>query len=197
MAWGAADAASPVAQTMIVQGGTGTNTNGATWTHQGSLGTSQGVPGRLSFTTGGLIAASGTTAQTAVSRLELGATKVLANNTTTTVTNVTVASNTVAAGLVEYTVEVLDGTDVQVETGQFIYQVSNKGGTIANNTITPATGWPKNVTTSGTLTVTWAISAANPALLSVNANSSLTPSTGYPRVTYSIRNLTQQAIAVQ
>jgi hypothetical protein len=207
LAFGAADAASPVAQTLSVQNvvaGT-SNTAGVTWTQQASLGTSQGAPGRHSFTNGALITASGTTQQTAVSRLELGATKVLTNNTVTTVVNVTDASNTVAAGFVEYAVEVFDGTDLQVETGSFTYQVTNKGGTIANNTITFAgasgvgvtSNYPKNTTTSGTLAVTWAISAANPALLSVNANSSLTPSTGYPRVTYSIRNLTQQAIAVQ
>jgi hypothetical protein len=200
-----ATSATPVAYGISAQGASGTNTNGATWTHTGSLGTSQGVPGVMSFKTGGLIAASGTTAQTAVSRLELGATKVLTNNTVTTVVNVTDASNTVAAGFVEYSVEVFDGTDLQVETGSFTYQVTNKGGTIANNTITFAgasgvgvtSNYPKNTTTSGTLAVTWAISAANPALLSVNANSSLTPSTGYPRVTYNIRNQTQQAIAVQ
>jgi hypothetical protein len=151
----------------------------------------------MSFKTGGLIAASGTTAQTAVSRLELGATKVLANNTNTAIVNVTDASNTAAAGTVDYAIEVFDGTDLQVESGSFTYQVTNKGGTIANNTVTFPTGFPKNVTTSGTLTATWTITAANPAVLTLNANSSLTPSTGYPRVTYAIRNLTQQAIAVQ
>lgn len=187
----------PVAQTISMESATGTNTAGATFTMVGSLGTSQGTPGILDFQTGGLIAASGTTAQTAVSRQVLGASKVLANNTTTTVTNVTVASNTVAAGVVDYTVEVFDGTNLQLESGSFTYQVTNKGGTIANNTITAPTGFPKNTTTSGTLTTTWTITAANPALLQINANSSLTPSTGYPRVTYTVRNLTQQAIAPQ
>lgn len=195
MAFGNTDAASPVAQILSVQGGTGTNTNGATWTHQASLGTSQGVPGRMSFTAGGLIAASGTTSQTAVSRLELGATKVLANNTATTLVNVTDASNTVAAGVLDYAVEVFDGTDVQTEVGSVSYMVTNKGGTIANNTTTKFGN--QQAATAGTLSVTWTISAANPALLQINANSSLTPSTGYPRVTYAPRNLTQQAIAVQ
>jgi hypothetical protein len=204
---GNTDAASPVGYTISSQSvvaGT-TNTAGATRTEIASLGTSQGTPGRYHIQTGAMIAASGSTQQTAVDRLILGATKVLTNNTVTTVVNVTDASNTVAAGFVEYAVEVFDGTDLQVETGSFTYQVTNKGGTIANNTITFAgasgvgvtSNYPKNTTTSGTLAVTWAISAANPALLSVNANSSLTPSTGYPRVTYTIRNLTQQAVAPQ
>ncbi len=196
---GGADNASPSAQLFSVQnvvGGT-TNGSGQPWTFRGSLGTSQGVPGRIHLQTGALIAASGTTQQTPVDREIFGASKVLTNNTTTTVCNVTVASNTVAGGIVDYTVEVFDGTDLQIETGEFVYQVTNKGGTIANNTITPPTGYPKNVATAGTLTVTWTISNANPALLAINANSSLTPSTGYPRVTYNLRNHTQQAIAIQ
>ena len=204
---GTADAASPVAQTLSVQnvvGGT-SNIAGATTTLRGSLGTSQGAPGRIHLTGGALIAASGTTQQTAVDRAIFGASKVLVDNTTTTVTNVTVAGDTVASGIVEYVVEVFDGTDLQLESGSFIYQVTNKGGTIANNTITRpgasgvgvTTFYPVNTATSGTLAVTWTITAANPALLQINANSSLTPSTGYPRVTYTLRNLTQQAIAVQ
>jgi len=194
-----AAAASVVAQTISVQNVVGGSTNGSgqPWTFRGSLGTSQGVPGRIHLQTGALIAASGTTQQTPVDREIFGASKVLTNNTVTTVCNVTVANNTVASGIVDYTVEVFDGTDVQIETGEFIYQVTNKGGTIANNTITPPTGYPKNVATSGTLTVTWTISNANPALLQINANSSLTPSTGYPRVTYNLRNHAQQAVAIQ
>lgn len=194
---GAAAAASPVAQSIAPQDATGTNTAGPTFTLRGALGTSQGAPGVIDLQTGALITASGTTAQTAVSRTVLGATKVLTNNTGTSIVNVTDASNTAAAGIVDYAIEVFDGTDLQIESGSFTYQVTNKGGSFANNTITFPTGFPKNVTTSGTLTATWTITAANPAVITLNANSSLTPSTGYPRVTYTIRNLTQQAIAPQ
>ncbi len=201
LGFGALDAAaaSVVAQTISVQNVVSGSTNGAgqPFTVRGSLGTSQGVPGRIHIQTGALIAASGTTQQTPVDREIFGASKVLTNNTVTTVCNVTVANNTAAGGIVDYTVEVFDGTDLQVETGEFVYQVTNKGGTIANNTITSPTGYPKNVATAGTLTVTWTISNANPALLAINANSSLTPSTGYPRVTYNLRNHTQQAVAIQ
>lgn len=190
-------AAAPVAQTISAESvvaGT-TNTAGATWKLIGSLGTSQGAPGVIDFQTGGMIAASGSTQQTAVSRLALGATKVLTNNTVTTLVNVTNASNTAAGGVIDYTVEVFDGTDVQTEVGSVSYMVTNKGGAWSGNTATKF-GNAQNMT-AGTLTVTWAISGANPALLSVNANSSLTPSTGYPRVSYNVRSLSQQAIAIQ
>lgn len=197
LAFGATDAASPVAQTLSVQNvvaGT-TNTAGATWTHTASLGTSQGAPGRFHIQTGGMIAASGSTRQTAVDRAIFGATKVLTNNSATTVANITVASNTSAGGTLDYVVEVFDGTDLQYETGTVAFGVTNKGGAFSGNTTTKAVN--QQNATSGTLTVTWAISGANPGVLSVNANSSLTPSTGYPRVTYNLRSGSQQSISIQ
>lgn len=197
LTFGAADAASPVAQTLSVQnvvGGT-TNTAGATWTQRGSLGTSQGAPGRIHLQGGAMIAASGTTQQTAVDRLVVGATRVLTNNSAITLANVTNASNTSVGGRVDYCIAVEDGTDVQYECGSATYGISNKAGVFSGNTVTKAINHQN--ATAGTLTVTFAISAANPALLSVNANSSLTPSTGFPRITYSLQNLGQQAVAIQ
>jgi len=199
IAFGATDAAaaSVVAQTESVQSVVAGSTNGSgqAWTRIGSLGTSQGVPGRQHFQTGALIAASGTTQQTAVDRLVVGATKVLTNNSATAITNATVASNTAAGGVLDYVVEVFDGTDVQTEVGSVSYTVVNKGGVFSGNTTTKFGN--SQTATSGTLTVTFAISAANPGVISVNANSSLTPSTGYPRITYMPRNLSQNAIAIQ
>jgi hypothetical protein len=195
LAFGVADANPPVAQSQIVQSATGTNIAGATWTHQASLGTSQGAPGRISFKGGALISASGSTQQTAVSRLEIGATKVLTNNSATTITNATAASNTIAGGVLDYLVEVFDGTELQTEVGSVSYTLINKGGAFSGNTMTKFGN--SQTATSGTLTVTFAISAANPGVISVNANSSLTPSTGYPRITYMPRNLSQNAISIQ
>jgi len=197
LTFGTTDAASPVAQTLSVQNvvaGT-SNTAGATWTHRASLQTGNAVPGRFHVTGGALSETSGTTQATAVDRLITGAAKVLTNNSATTILNVTNASNTNAGGVLDYCVEVFDATDVQYECGMVTYGISNKGGVFSGNTATKF-GNHQNAT-SGTLTVTFAISAANPGALSVNANSSLIPSTGYPRITYSLRNLTQQAVAVQ
>lgn len=198
LALGAADAASPVAQTLSVQnvvGGT-TNTAGATYTQIGSLGTSQGAPGRIHLQTGAMIAASGTTQQTAVDSLIVGATKVLTNNSATTIANVTDASNTVAGVVLSYGVEVFDGTDLQYEQGTVTCSVVNKGGAFSGNTCTKAGN--QQSASSGTLSVTFAISGANPAVLSVNANSSLTPSTGYPRIKYNVvGTMGQQAISIQ
>lgn len=117
-----------------------------------------------------------------------------ANNTTTTVANLTLASGSVAAAIIEYAVQVTNGTDYQIEVGQVILSVTNKAGSVANNTATKVNN--QQACTSGTLTVTWSLTAASPAAVQVNANSNLTPSTGYPRIRYHIRNLTSQAIAL-
>ena len=138
--------------------------------------------------------ATGTGDQASIDRLILNGFRAVANNTTTAVISTTLATNSVAAGIVNYSVEVFDGTDVQVEVGQVSYHVTNKGGAVANN-VTLKYGNTQAVT-AGTLTVTWTISAAATPLIAVNANSSLTPSAGYPRVTFSVENLTSQAIGL-
>lgn len=195
--FGDSDNSAPTSQTTGVQSAVAGTTNaaGATWNLRGSLGTSQGVPGRIHLTGGAMIAASGTTQQTAVDRAIFNGTKVLTNNSAITIANVTAASGSNAGGQIGYFVEVTDGTDFQYETGIVSFGVTNKGGVFSGNTATKF-GNHQNAT-AGTLTVTVAISGANPALLSVNANSSLTPSTGYPRITYWMMNGGHQAVAPQ
>ena len=119
----------------------------------------------------------------------------ISNNSGTAMANFTLASNTSIAGNVMYSVRVFNGTDLQVEVGQASYCCQNKGGVFSGNTVVKY-GNQQNMT-SGTLTVTWTITGANPAVLTVNANSSLTPNTGYPVVTMTIDNLSGQAVAVQ
>jgi len=157
-----------------------------------STGTGRGTVNIKGYTTA---TATGTADNTQVDREVIGAFKALTDNTVIALVNCTLANNTVVAGWLEYAVEVWNGTDLQVEVGQVGYKSTNKAGAFAGNT---ATVYNMTQTmTAGTLTVTFTITAANPAVISVNANSSLTPSAGYPRITYCIRNLTQQAIAIQ
>jgi hypothetical protein len=133
--------------------------------------------------------------QTQVDSAIHGATLAPTNNTVTTATNVTVASNSVAALVFSYGVEVFDGTNLQVEEGFVSCHVINKAGVFSNNVCLKSGN--QQALGSGTLTVTWTITAANPALIQVNANSSLTPSAGYPRVVYHLFNQSSQALAVQ
>ena len=173
----------------------GTNIPGVTTTIQASLGTGSGLPGRLHLASSALGTAAGTTAHTAVDRHIVGGNKILTNNSAIAIMNATVANNTAHASHYHYAVEVFDGTDIQIEEGVVACHVTNKAGALANNTVVKAVN--QQAATAGTLAVTFAISAANPAVVSFNANSSLTPSAGYPRISYEAVNLTQQAIAVQ
>jgi len=137
---------------------------------------------------------SGTTDGTQVDRQVIGGFKALTDGADAALVNVTVASNTVASGVIRYAVEVFNGTDLQVEEGQAFYHVTNKAGTIANNEVNQTF---QQALTSGTLLVDWTITAADPAVVTINANSSLTPSAGYPRITYTIESFSQQAISIQ
>lgn len=175
-------------------------TSGATDKAGGTLNLDPGIPtglGRSVVSIGGysLATATGTGDNTRIPRQIVGPGKVLANNTVTALVNCSIASNTVIAVVLRYAVEVFNGTDLQIEEGFVTLHATNKAGVIANNTIVKSGN--QQAMTSGTLTVTFTITAANPAVVSVNANSSLTPSTGYPRITYSIDNLTQQIITIQ
>lgn len=137
---------------------------------------------------------TGTSDNTQIDRQIVGNVKTLTNNSNTAMVNCTIANGTVIAGVLRYAVEVTDGTDYQVEEGMISYHVTNKAGVLANNTVVKFGN--QQAMTAGTLTVTWTITAANPAVLTLNANSSLTPSAGYPKVTYTIDNLTSQAISI-
>lgn len=121
--------------------------------------------------------------------------KSLTNNSAINIISAVIANNTVIAGNIRYAIEVTDGTDMQVEEGIISYHATNKAGAIANNTVVKSSN--QQAMTAGTLTATFAISAANPALISVNANSSLTPSAGYPRISYVVDNLTSQNVNIQ
>ncbi len=198
---GTVASATPVAQTLSAQNGVGTDIAGALMTIRGSLGTGNAKPGAIALSTGLASATSGTTAQTAVQRQIIGGFKVLTNNSAIALVNATVATETAVGGIIEYTIEVTNGTDMQADSGSVYYTAVNKGGTVTA-TITNPNGETSGTNfiqalSSGTLAVTWAISAATPAVISINANSSLTPSTGYPRITYRVFNGGQQAIAMQ
>jgi len=174
--------------------GTDSNTVGGAQRFAGGRPTGTGLPGLTGFQGSLLSTTAGTAASALIDRFIANAAKVLTNNSAVAVVNATIANGTSVGGKIVYTIEVWDGTDNQVEIGEVNYKARNKAGTVV---ATLAELNSAQEVDSGTLGTTWAISAANPAVISINANSSLTPSTGYPRITFSIQNLGQQAIAIQ
>lgn len=168
---------------------------GGALTLRPGIGTGTAVPAPVVVGASVLGTASGTGAQAQVTRHTFGTTKILTDAAAIAIVQATLANGSVHASRYQYAVEVTNGTDFQIEEGLATCHVTNKAGAIANNTCVKASN--QQAMTAGTLTVTFAISAANPAVISVNADSSLTPSAGYPRLTYELVNLTQQTVAVQ
>lgn len=193
---GGINVAAPTNQTSQAvgsRGGTDTNVAGANWNQQPGAGTGNSLPSQYNINGPANGGVSGTTAQTQVLRMGTNWSKVLTNNTVTTVVNATDASNTSAALIIHYAIEIFDGTNVQYEVGLVMCAINNKAGALTQNTCTKS-GNIQGVT-SGTLTVTWTITAANPGAVQINSNSSLATTTN--RLTYNIENLTQQAVVIQ
>jgi len=133
--------------------------------------------------------------------LYMPVTKSVTNNSAASIANLTLASNSSAAVIVNYSVQVIDASNhIQNEVGSVLCNVANSNGTITlggTNGCVVAKSQPIISASGGTLTVTWTLTAANPSVLKVNANSSLTPSANYPKVTTTLHSLTGQAITLQ
>jgi hypothetical protein len=153
--------------------------------------TGNAIPAQIRLQAGVMNPTSGTGDNANVDRYMTGS-KVLTDNSAITILNATLAAGTGIGGIIRYSIEVRDGTDIQVETGFAVYSGVNKAGAF---TVSITEVSSQQDLSAGTLATTWAISGANPAAISVNANSSLTPSAGYPRISYSVENFAQQAIA--
>ena len=116
--------------------------------------------------------------------------KNLTNNTTTDLVNFTMANLSSIAGCLDYAVEVFQtGVGAQIETGTVHFHCTHQGGVPGNNVATKHDN--QQSLGAGTLTVTFTITAANPAVVQVNANSSLTPTT--LKIGYIAKNFTSQA----
>jgi hypothetical protein len=141
--------------------------------------------------------ATGTSDNAARDCVIVGHVKRVSNNVATSVISMTIASGTAVAVAIDYGVEVKNaGGAQQVEGGRVTCTAYNVSGTVTSGGCQKVGNVP--ALSSGTLAVSWDISAASPAVVTVNANSSLTPSTGFPVVRLSaITNLTGQAMVTQ
>jgi hypothetical protein len=188
----------PTSHTVSVQHASGTDTNGAPFTIVGSRATGAGVPGRLHLQGSAVSPTSGSSLNSAIDRLIVGATKVLTNNTDTGLLTLTLATDSAEAVLIDYHVEAVDTTNhkMQTEVGQVICNVANENGTVSGNVCTKLGN--QQYVGANALTVTWTTTAATPSVVTINSNSTLAAlASGYPRVTYSVRHLGQQAVSVQ
>jgi hypothetical protein len=136
---------------------------------------------------------TGTSDNTATDRIIVTSPKSITDGSATTLVSLTLAAGSTTGGCLRYTIEVTNGTDFQVETGEVFISGYNKAGVFG---VTATEVNSQQNLSSGTLTTAWAISSANPAVVSVNADTSLTATTGYPRITYTYENYGQQAVTI-
>jgi hypothetical protein len=157
------------------QSGTGSDKVGGAFTVSGGAGTGAGAPGDLNLQTAVLLG-TGSTGQSFADRLYWRATpKTLTESSATAIADIAVASGSVVAGTLEYTVESNDGTDFQSRKGTVPFSAVNKAGTL---TTTLGTVVEIVALSAGTLTCTPTITTgANKITLNLNAVSSLSQTT--------------------
>jgi hypothetical protein len=188
---GGVDSATPVASTIQIgetsRPGTDSNVGGGAGIVRTGNGTGTGALPVFTEQTPAPVA-SGTGAQSYVSRRVLGhSNAALVNNTATLFCRVNANSLTSMALLVSYTVEVKTATDVQIETGFVSFtNVTNSTPTITIGTAVKS--GTLNLPSSGTLAVSFAGTVNGSSVdYKITSNSSLTPTTH--RVMFEIINL--------
>jgi hypothetical protein len=163
---------------VTVKGATaaGTDQVGGITIFQGGLGTGNGNAGHVKLQSG-LPIASGTTAHTVGDRIFItGQRTALADNTVATFAQLSVASGAMVAGTIFYTVRASNGTDHQVEAGQYTFSAVNKAGTMT--VASSATANTSQALSAGTLAISSSVTAGTDAInLRITSDTSLTTTT--------------------
>lgn len=196
--YGSADAAAPIAQSLIVQSvvaGT-TDTAGVLWTRRASLGTGTGAGGNVMEKTGFSAKTTGTSQHTAVDRAIIVAKgKVLTSASAISLFEVALPALAMCGGAIQATIVCTNGTDMQAFTQSVTYSAVNKAG-VYTKSITATTG-DKSVTGASTLTTVWSIlDGTNKVTIQVAATTSLTPSTNAFLCYFQVYNNSEQATTI-
>jgi hypothetical protein len=196
--FGKADAAAPIAQSLIVQSvvaGT-TDTAGVLWTRRASLGTGTGAGGNIMEKTGFSAKTTGTSQHTAVDRAIIVAKgKVLTSASAISLFEVALPALAMCGGAIQATIVCTNGTDMQAFTQSVTYSAVNKAG-VYTKSITATTG-DKSVTGASTLTTVWSIlDGTNKVTIQVAATTSLTPSTNAFLCYFQVYNNSEQATTI-
>lgn len=172
-----------------------TNTAGADVSISGGLGTGTSTPSHVIIKAPSFGAASGTTAQTGVTRYVQHAKA--GSTTTATATNifqVPVAVNQTVAIRVHVHVETTQATPQNCSSsGDFYLNVQNTGGTVTTN-VSAIIG-SSTICSTGTLTIAAAASGATPSVISITPSwTTIVPTAVI--ITAAIESLSQQDVAL-
>lgn len=181
-----------VGGSVTVTGGSssGSDQAAANTTITNPKGTGTGAVGKILLQADAAGGTTGSTVHTSVNRLILNGSVVgMTSAAASTIATVTNASNSMAGGILSYSIEASDGTDFQVISGQIAFSLVNKATVVTSNILN--LGGEASAVSTGTLVAVFSFSGAS---LQVTPTTSLTPTT--LRITYSIMSNSQQAISV-
>ena len=114
------------------------------------------------------------------------------NNTLTSIVTLSIVATSSNGGFLDYLIEMMDGEESQIETGQ-VFFIVNWNAVIQAHISRLVR---QQLTSAGTLESAWSITPASPAVVSVTVSTSLTPSAGFPRITANIHNLSRQEMQI-
>lgn len=176
--------------------GSGGATSGATDKAAGALilqtgiGTGNSSPAKIYVKAPSRSGVSGTTDQTLVDRAVFNNVVALTSGVATTLFAMGAGNNnTMAGGIVDYSVFVSDGTDFIVESGQVVYAVTNKAGAYTSGT--SILGTSATAKSDGTDTISTTFSTSSDNFRITCTITGQTPTTFY--VIFNIRNNANQS----
>lgn len=121
----------------------------------------------------------------------------LTDNVATSAFEISLPAGRSAGGIIRWTIEATDGTDMQPYSGVTVYAVANKAGTYTKSirSTTTDTDMEAKATTGGTITGVWSIlDGSSKVTLQFTSDTSLT--TTYFRVYFTIENNSRQSITL-
>ena len=145
----------------------GTNLAGNQKTIRCGLGTGNTTPCITAIQGPALGTASGVTYQTNVNRVVFNDTKSLTSGSATTLVSTPLLTLQSTGGYVSYHLRATDGTNTCVLDGIVSYSAENSAGTFVTNTSNLGTAATACTAAGGTLSATFAVTSANPALLQI------------------------------
>lgn len=166
---GCADVAGPSTYTIQGNGGragTDTNTSGKAIILQAGTTTGNATPPTMIINAPASGGASGSAAATQISRFVSNDTKSLTTGAAATLLSVPLATTQMAGGKIDFYLEATDGTNQCTLSGTVEYAAENSAGVFVTNT--SVLGTSATACTAGkTLTASFAVTSANPALVQV------------------------------
>ena len=159
------------------------------------VGTGNSRPANMAMSCPANGTASGTSDQTGVFRVVLNGTATLSSGVASTLVTLTIAAGQTAGGMIIYTVEASNGTDMISASGEVQYSLVLKSATYTSATSVVGTEAQAKSDVTDTIVNTWAFAASSGNLQITSTITGMTAST-YFRVTYMVLSNSNQTLSI-